>query len=110
MSHLEAEIVHRLDDRTGAAVLLQRLAPYAGIFSTFGGITFGCTTYYIGLLEATLGHLDAAVATFADAAEIYERIGAPAHLGRTQVAWPMHCWLGAPPATPSRRRRCSKRL
>jgi class 3 adenylate cyclase/tetratricopeptide (TPR) repeat protein len=87
MSQLAAEIVHRLDDRAGAAVLLDRLAPYAGIFSAFGGISFGCTTQYLGLLEATLGHLDAAVRHFSDAAAIYERVGAPAFLGRTQVAW-----------------------
>jgi class 3 adenylate cyclase/tetratricopeptide (TPR) repeat protein len=87
MCHVAAEIVHRLDDRPGAAVLLDRLAPHAGIFSTFGGITFGCTTYYLGLLEAALGHLEAAIVHFAGAAEIYERVGAPAHLGRTQVAW-----------------------
>jgi class 3 adenylate cyclase len=87
MSQVAAEIVNRLDDRTGAAVLLDRLAPFAGIFSTFGGVTFGCTTQNLGLLEATLGHLDAAIAHFADAAEIYERVGAPAFLGRTQVAW-----------------------
>ncbi len=87
MSQVAADLVYQLDDRAGAAVLHDRLAPYVGIFSTFGGLTFGCTTYYLGLLEATLGHLDAAIARFAEVAEIYERVGAPAHLGRTQVAW-----------------------
>ena len=87
MSQVAAEIVHRLDDRTGAAVLLDRLAPYPGVFSTFGGISFGCTTYYLGLLEVTLGHLDAAIGHFVEAAGIYERVGVPAHLGRAQVAW-----------------------
>ena len=87
MSHVAAEIVHRLDDRAGAAVLLDRLAPYAELFSTFGGVTFGYTPYYLGLLEATLDRLDAAIAHFADAAQTYERVGAPAHLGRAQVAW-----------------------
>jgi class 3 adenylate cyclase/tetratricopeptide (TPR) repeat protein len=87
MSQIAAEIVHRLDDRAGAAVLFDRLAPYAGIFSAFGGISFGCTTQYLGLLETTLGHLDAAVRHFSDAAAIYERVRAPAFLGRTQVAW-----------------------
>ena len=54
---------------------------------TFGGVTFGYTPYYLGLLEATLDRLDAAIAHFADAAQTYERVGAPAHLGRAQVAW-----------------------
>ncbi|HKY76193.1 MAG TPA: AAA family ATPase [Acidimicrobiia bacterium] len=87
MNHLMAEILDRLDDRAGAAILLEQLTPYVGVFSTFGGISFGCTTQYLGLLEATLGRLDAAIAHFADAAATYERIGAPTFLGRTQVAW-----------------------
>jgi tetratricopeptide (TPR) repeat protein len=87
MTQMAAEIVHRLDDREGAAILLDRLAPYEGIFSAFAGITMGCTTQFLGLLETTLGRLDAAIAHLADAAEIYERVGAPAFLGRTQVAW-----------------------
>jgi class 3 adenylate cyclase len=87
LTHVAAEVVHQLDDRTGAAVLHEILAPYAGVFSTFAGITIGCTTHFLGLLGTTLGRLDEAVRSFADAAEIYQRVGAPAFLGRTQVAW-----------------------
>ena len=87
MTQIAAEIVHHLDDRAGAAVLLERLAPFAGIFSTFAGVSVGCTTQFLGLLEATLGRFDAAIAHLADAAGIYERLGAPAYLGRAQAAW-----------------------
>jgi hypothetical protein len=82
-----AQVVHHLDDRRGAAVLHDWLAPYAGIFSTFAGVTIGYTNYFLGLLDTTLGRLDAAVASFTDAAEIYERVGAPSHLARTRMAW-----------------------
>jgi hypothetical protein len=84
---LSAEVVHQLDDRNGAAVLLNRLAPYPEMFSNLAGTSAGCTGYFLGLLEATLGRVDAAVAHFSAAASLYEKLGAPAHLGRTQVAW-----------------------
>ena len=86
-SQIAADVVHQLDDRAGAAVLLDLLAPYAGLISTVAGMSMGYTAHYLGLLETTLGRLDAAVAHFADAATTLETIGALAHLGRTQVAW-----------------------
>jgi hypothetical protein len=87
MSQIAAEVVYLLDDRAGAAVLLDRLMPYPEMFSVIAGMSVGCTGYFLGLLQATLGRLDAAIAHLAEAADIYERVGAPAHLGRTQVAW-----------------------
>ncbi|HEV8623572.1 MAG TPA: AAA family ATPase [Acidimicrobiia bacterium] len=86
-SQIAAEVVYLLDDRDGAAVLLERLAPYPELFSAVAGFSFGCTGYYLGLLAATLGDLDRAVSHFSEVAARYESVGAPAHLGRTQVAW-----------------------
>ena len=87
LSQVTAEVVHYLDDRAAAAVLLDRLGPYARLFSNIAGMSVGYTVYFLGLLETTLGRLDAGIAHFADAAEVYERVGAPAFLARTQVAW-----------------------
>jgi class 3 adenylate cyclase len=87
LAQIAAEVVHQLDDRAGAAVLLARLAPYPEIFSNVAGMSVGCTSYFLGLLESTLGRIDAAVAHFSAAASQYEKVGAPAHLGRSQVAW-----------------------
>jgi class 3 adenylate cyclase/tetratricopeptide (TPR) repeat protein len=87
LTHIEVEVVHQLDDRAGAAALLDRLMPYPEMFSVIAGMSVGCTGYFLGLLEATLGRLDAAIAHLADAADIYDRVGAPAHLGRARVAW-----------------------
>jgi hypothetical protein len=87
LSQLAAEVVHQLDDRAGAAALVDRLAPYPELFSALAGLSIGCTGYFLGLLETTLGHIDKAIAHFADVSVVYERVGAPAHLGRAQVAW-----------------------
>ena len=87
LAQMAAEVVHQLDDRIGAAVLLDRLAPYSELFSNVAGITTGCTAHFLGLLESTLGRIDAAVSHFSAAAARYEHVGAPAQLGRTLVAW-----------------------
>ena len=87
LRHLAAEVVHQLGDHAGAAALLDQLAPYPEVFSVIAGISVGCTAYFLGLLEATLGRIDVAVSHFSAAASRYENVGAPAHLGRTQVAW-----------------------
>jgi tetratricopeptide (TPR) repeat protein len=84
---LAAEVVRQLGDRSGAAVLYERLAPYPGLFPNMGGVSTGCTDYYLGMLAAVLGRYADAEEHFRDAADIYERIGAPAHLGRTFVEW-----------------------
>jgi hypothetical protein len=86
-SQLAAEIVHQLDDRAGAAVLLDLMSPHAALFSIVAGMSMGYTAHYLGLLQTTLRDLDVAVAHFADAAATCDRVGARAHLGRTQVAW-----------------------
>ena len=86
-THITAEVVHQLDDRVGAAALLERLAPFAALFSVTAGMSMGCTAHYVGLLQTTVGRLDEAVSSFSDAASAHERVGAPAYLGRTQVAW-----------------------
>jgi len=44
-------------------------------------------TYSLGILDATLGRHDSALERFAEAEAIFDRIGAPAHLGRTRVSW-----------------------
>ena len=87
VSQVAAEVFHHLDDRAGAAVLLDRLRPYPGMISVVAGIPFGFTSYSLGLLELTLGRFDSAISHLAEAAALQERTAAPAHLGRTQVAW-----------------------
>jgi class 3 adenylate cyclase/tetratricopeptide (TPR) repeat protein len=87
LSTVAAEGVRHLGDRSGAAALYDLLLPYAGVFSVIGGTSTGCTSYYLGMLAAALGRYAESEQHFRDAAGIYERIGAPAHLGRTFVEW-----------------------
>jgi tetratricopeptide (TPR) repeat protein len=81
------EVVRQLGDRSAALALYEQLVPFPGVFSFIGGCTVGCTDHYLGVLAAVLGRSGDSEEHFRAAAEIYERTGAPAHLGRTFVEW-----------------------
>lgn len=82
---IAAEVVHALGDSDSAVVLYDHLLPYAARFSVIGGVTTGCTAYYLGVLATMLGRLPEAEEHFAFAADIYDHVGAPAHLARTRI-------------------------
>jgi tetratricopeptide (TPR) repeat protein len=84
---LAAEVVRQLDDRSGAAALYERLAPYPGVFSITAGVSTGSTDYYLGMLAAVLGRYAESEEHFRAAAAVHQKIGAPAHLGRTLIEW-----------------------
>jgi hypothetical protein len=57
------------------------------MFSVTAGVSSGCTDHYLGMLAAALGRHEQSEQHFRAAAAVHERIGAPAHLGRTYVEW-----------------------
>ena len=74
---LASEACALLDDVEGARHLYEQLAPFAGrhaIGHAEGSV--GAIDRYLGLLAATLGHLDDAVRHLTAAIEINERMGA----------------------------------
>jgi hypothetical protein len=51
-------------------------------------LTFcGSVAHYLGLLAATLGHVDEAESHFSDAVSVQERMRAPAWVARTRLEW-----------------------
>ena len=75
-------------DQIGAEVLLELLAPYGDQIVTLNSVAYtGSVRHYLGLLCAVLDRREEASHHFASAAEIHRRIGAPAWLARTQLAW-----------------------
>ena len=82
-----AEVAAVLEDADAAAVLAEKLRPFAGMLAHNGCTTFGAVDRYLGMLATTLGRYFEADAHFAAAAAIHTRIGAPAWLARTQVDW-----------------------
>lgn len=67
-----------LADATRAAVLYQRLKPYAGrcVWSGWGGTFEGAVDHYLGLAATTTGDWDAAEGHFVSAQNVHARAGA----------------------------------
>ena len=80
-----AEGARSLGDTQGAAILYDLLRPYPEVFATGGGVSAGCTAYYLGVLASTMDRFDDAERHLSYVADVYQRIGAPAHLGRTHI-------------------------
>ncbi len=75
----------RLRDRARAATLLELLTPYADQIVCTGLTWAGSVAHYLGLLAATLGHLDEADARLAQAESTHARLSAPTWLARTRL-------------------------
>jgi hypothetical protein len=77
----------QLGDADRASELHGRLEPYADRVVTIaqGGDVTGSVAHYLGLLAATIGHLDEAGARFTAAAAVHERIGAVTWLARSRA-------------------------
>lgn len=86
---LLAEVCAALGDARRAEQLAELLAPHAGrvIVVAQGASCRGAVTHYLGLLAATAGRGDEALAHFGDAAATHDRLGARAHAITTRVAW-----------------------
>jgi tetratricopeptide (TPR) repeat protein len=84
-----AEVCAFLADRDSAAILAELLMPYQQrcVVVTFGFAWLGPVAYYLGLLAATLGHLDAAARRFAHSLRLNQRAGARPWLVRTQYEY-----------------------
>lgn len=80
-----AAVCARLGDATRAAVLFDRLSPYADQLVVALRLITGTVAHYLGLLATTLGRFDEADAQFSAAEATHRRIGAPTWLARTQL-------------------------
>ena len=86
---LAATVAHRLKDGSRAAVLYDRLLPYAhlNISGGYGSICQGSASMPLGMLATTLGRFDAAERHFEDAIAFDRRTGARPWLARGQYAY-----------------------
>jgi hypothetical protein len=82
-----AEVTRGVGDVEWAETLYGLLHPHAELFSVIGGVTTGCTAHYLGVLATMMRRFRDAEEHFTLAADSHERVGAPAHLGRTGVEW-----------------------
>lgn len=78
-----------LGDRDMAATLSELLAPYQQrcVVITFGFAWLGPVPYYLGLLAATLGHLDDAAAHFEHSLQLNQRAHARPWLVRSKYEY-----------------------
>jgi hypothetical protein len=85
---LAAEVAWAPGDATVARVLAAQLAPYERITVVAGSglLHYGCVAHFLGLLEATCGRWDAAIARFDAAVAIEQRLGAPLWETHARVA------------------------
>jgi class 3 adenylate cyclase len=97
---LLAETCAYLRDGERAALLYDRLAPYAGrnIVVGFGQAAIGAATRYIGLLAATMEQWDEAESHFEDALAMNERMGARPWLARTAYDYARMLQIAGRPA------------
>jgi hypothetical protein len=98
--------------------LYELLLPHAGLnvrVSRIGIGSMGAVEHYLGLLAATMGHLDGAVRHFEAAIRLNARMGAACYLAnsryqyarvlrargpRVTTSWPTTTWAGRSPARP----------
>jgi hypothetical protein len=80
-----AEAVAALGDTTHAAILYERLLPYADrVAVTYPEVAIGSVARYVGLLATTIRRWDDAEGHFEDAVGTNKRIGAKPWLAHTQ--------------------------
>jgi len=82
-----ADVARRLHEPRWAEMLYDLIRPYPTQLGILVGIPFGCGAHSLGMLAATLGRFDEAEDHFGSATGVYEKAGAPAHLGRTRIEW-----------------------
>jgi class 3 adenylate cyclase/tetratricopeptide (TPR) repeat protein len=81
------EVCAYLADTAAAAVLNERVSPYADHVVCGGQFSCGATHRYVGLLAQTLGDTSLADKHFADAMALNDRIDAPIWAARTRLDW-----------------------
>jgi tetratricopeptide (TPR) repeat protein len=79
-----------LEDQERAATLYELLLPHAGFnvrVSRIGIGSMGAVEHYLGLLAATMGHLDGAVRHFEAAMRLNARMGAACYLANSRYQY-----------------------
>ena len=84
-----AHAARRLQDKRRAALLYERLRPYAARQLVFGNtwLCLGSASRPLGMLAATMGHWEDAERHFEEALAFDEKIGARPYLARTQYEY-----------------------
>jgi hypothetical protein len=77
----------RLGDKRSAKRLHALLEPHSHLFVRVGPSWLGATTHHLGLLAATLNHIDEADAHFAAAERSYAALDAKPWLARLHSDW-----------------------
>jgi len=81
------EVAHATGDAAKAERLQALLSPYARLCVVAGSLLFyGSVSHHLGLLAATRGRDEEALAHFERALDVHERMGARAWSARTQIA------------------------
>jgi tetratricopeptide (TPR) repeat protein len=81
-----AAVCAHLGDADRALTLLQLIRPYDGQLVTMSSLAYcGAVSHHLGVLARTVGRHDDAERWLAAAAEVHERIGAPAWLARSRL-------------------------
>ena len=81
------EVAHATENAPLAETLLPLLTPYARLCVVAGGVLFyGSVSHHLGLLEATRGRRENALAHLEQALDAHERMGARAWTARTEIA------------------------
>jgi DNA-binding SARP family transcriptional activator/tetratricopeptide (TPR) repeat protein len=78
-----AHVCARLDDRRSAAILYRMLKPWRDQVAV-SVVAWGCVSHYLGMLAATLGEPDRAMAHMAAAAAAHDRMGTAIWRAQTQ--------------------------
>lgn len=83
------ELGAAIGDASGAELLYEALAPYAGRHAVLfvGTVCLGSVSRYLGLTASQMGEWARAEAHFAEAVERNQRVGARLWLARTQYDW-----------------------
>ena len=82
-----AYVVSTLRDTTSAALLLERLTPFAHLVPYAGIQGTAPVSYYLGRLATVLGRYDEADAYYAEAAALTERMGTKFFAAETDLDW-----------------------
>lgn len=80
-------VAARVGDLTCSTMLEELLAPYANHMAGFVPLWLGSVSYYLGVLNTTLGRYHEAETHFAAAETTHKRIDASTWLARTYLEW-----------------------
>ncbi|MBK7952128.1 MAG: AAA family ATPase [Deltaproteobacteria bacterium] len=83
---LSADVVASAGDASAAALIEERLRPFAGLTTVLGSaIYYGPVAHYLGMLSSVLGRYDEAIAHYDEALRAEQKAGASVFSLRTRI-------------------------